>query len=267
MDRKRTQRILGILVIIGLVIILFPLLFGKNDSPTQTTSIAPPLFPDQTQAEETASTATDNSSQSAPVVNQQRASRSESANTAEESTEPQLVEPSSASNNSDMSVTPSPISDTVIQERMDTTPGVVLPNPLEETQSLKKALPSANIAPAVENHPQSEPQIKTTSAKKVTPKVKSSNSHETIAKLNTNAWAVQMGSFKNKQNARVLADRLRSAGFKAFTKEVTSPQGSVQTRVYIGPEFKQASAIKVNAEVQKLMNIQGMVVSYRPLAL
>lgn len=281
MDRKRTQRILGILVIIALVIILFPLLFGKNDAPTQTTSIAPPLFPDQAQSQETNTAATNNPEPSTPVINEQRAHRGDVNSDTPESVESQPVEPSSANNNeqnnNDMSVTPSAISDTVIQDRMDTSPGVVLESSADDAQSLKTASPSETVTSDSINRsnndsviPIESPKVvKTTSSKTIAPKVKSPvpSSQATIAKLNSNAWAVQMGSFKNKENARVLADRLRSAGYKAFTKEVTSPQGSVQIRVYIGPEFKQASAIKINTEVQKLMNIQGMVVAYRPLAL
>src|SRR5436190_21697270 len=46
MDKRKTQRILGILVIIALVIILFPLLFSKNEIST-TASITAPVFPDK----------------------------------------------------------------------------------------------------------------------------------------------------------------------------------------------------------------------------
>lgn len=51
MEKKTTQRIVGILVVIALVIILLPLLLDKNDaSATQTASVSPPPFPDQQQA-------------------------------------------------------------------------------------------------------------------------------------------------------------------------------------------------------------------------
>lgn len=81
------------------------------------------------------------------------------------------------------------------------------------------------------------------------------------------AWAIQMGSFKVKQNAINLANKLRAAGYKAFTREIKSASGRVSTRVYIGPEFKQASAAKLSSDVQHQMNMQGLVIPYKPLEL
>jgi cell division septation protein DedD len=76
------------------------------------------------------------------------------------------------------------------------------------------------------------------------------------------AWVVQMGSFHNRDNAQRLANTLRAKGFKAFTREVKS-----STRVYVGPEFKQASAESLITKLQTAVNIQGFVMTYRPLEL
>lgn len=78
---------------------------------------------------------------------------------------------------------------------------------------------------------------------------------------------MQLGSFKNKENARRLADKLRTAGYKAFMHEVTSPKGTVQTRVYIGPEYQFTSATKLTMSLGQKMNLHGIVVSYKPLEL
>lgn len=47
MELKTKHRILGILVIVGLVIILFPFFQGSKDIPTQSMSVKAPPFPDQ----------------------------------------------------------------------------------------------------------------------------------------------------------------------------------------------------------------------------
>lgn len=73
-------------------------------------------------------------------------------------------------------------------------------------------------------------------------------------------WAVQLGSFNNKSNATKLTEKMRAAGFAVFTRE----KGQ-STRVYIGPELKQASAIKVSNKIEHDMNIRGIIVSYNKL--
>ncbi len=84
--------------------------------------------------------------------------------------------------------------------------------------------------------------------------------------LKKSAWVVQMGSFKDKSNAHRLVNQLKTSGFKAFTHEVTSPAGAVRTRVYIGPEFKQASAMKLSTKIEHEVKLRGFVVPYKPMA-
>ncbi|GEM_PF-1503120 len=82
------------------------------------------------------------------------------------------------------------------------------------------------------------------------------------------AWVIQMGSFKDKNNARHLADKLRASGYKAFMHDVkSSHNNATQTRVYIGPESKQASALKLSNQVANTMDLHGVVVLYKPLEL
>ncbi|MES2218548.1 MAG: SPOR domain-containing protein, partial [Pseudomonadota bacterium] len=64
-------------------------------------------------------------------------------------------------------------------------------------------------------------------------------SAKTVADLKKAAWIVQLGSFKNKLNAERLTNSLRAKGYKAFTLETKS---NGQTRVCVGPEFKQMAA-------------------------
>ena len=76
-----------------------------------------------------------------------------------------------------------------------------------------------------------------------------------------------MGSFRDKNNARRLADKLRSAGYKAFIREVKSAHGTVQTRVFIGPETKQMAAAQLSNRIEQQMNLHGFVTKYKPFEL
>jgi DedD protein len=87
---------------------------------------------------------------------------------------------------------------------------------------------------------------------------------ENLSNLKKTAWVVQMGSFRNKGNAIRLTNALRAKGYKAFTYETKS---NGQTRVYVGPEFKQASASVLVNRIQEEIDMQGVIVAYNPLEL
>src|SRR5690554_6691199 len=50
------------------------------------------------------------------------------------------------------------------------------------------------------------------------------------------AWSVQMGSFRQTENARRLLNELRTAGYEAYTKETVLSDGSLLTQVMVGPD-------------------------------
>jgi DedD protein len=99
---------------------------------------------------------------------------------------------------------------------------------------------------------------------KIPAAIPASNMSENLSNLKKTAWVVQMGSFKSKDNAIHLTNRLRAKGYKAFTYETKS---NGQTRVYVGPEFKQATAAVLVNRIQHEIDMQGVIVSYNPLAL
>jgi len=57
----------------------------------------------------------------------------------------------------------------------------------------------------------------------------------------TGMWAVQLGSFKNKQNAEKLAADLRKQGYAAFLSQLKTGSGPLH-RVRIGPQKDRESA-------------------------
>jgi DedD protein len=64
----------------------------------------------------------------------------------------------------------------------------------------------------------------------------------------TGMWAVQLGSFKNQQNAERLAADLRKQGYAAFLSRLDTGSGALH-RVRIGPQKDRESAESVAAKL------------------
>ena len=66
----------------------------------------------------------------------------------------------------------------------------------------------------------------------------------------TGMWAVQLGSFGNKENAERLAADLRKQGYAAFLSQLETASGTLH-RVRIGPQKDRDSAEQMAARLQK----------------
>ncbi len=67
----------------------------------------------------------------------------------------------------------------------------------------------------------------------------------------TGMWAVQLGSFSNKQNAEKLAADLRKQGYAAFLSQLKTGSGQLH-RVRIGPQKDRESAEAMAARLLKV---------------
>ena len=76
----------------------------------------------------------------------------------------------------------------------------------------------------------------------------------------TGMWAVQLGSFSNKENAERLAADLRDQGFAAFLSQLPTDAGQLQ-RVRVGPQKDRDSAEAVAAQLTKAGH-EGSVVPH-----
>jgi DedD protein len=320
MERKKIQRMIGIVVIMALVVIVIPLLFGRNDGPLQeAANIKAPPFPDQhptatvvaepvVSAENNAANPEQNTVANAdndpmvtpinqPVVAAEKiATATIGGDTAptpvvsESTATPAPVAANSAeaastdSSNTvqitqDVAKTLNSPQASIIYERPKTTEQP-LPEANEKTATaeihaedgitneatsteIRKAdnqtIPTLKVKPAVLQGKHKPKAVKSIFANKKKPQT-----IEQLSQLKT-AWAIQMGSFKVKKNAINLANKLRAAGYKAFTRDIKSDNGHASTRVYIGPEFKQASAARLSSDIQHHLSIQGIIIPYKPL--
>ena len=83
---------------------------------------------------------------------------------------------------------------------------------------------------------------------------------EDPAASTTGMWAVQMGSFSNRQNAEKLAATLKKQGYLAFLSQLETDTGQLH-RVRIGPQKDRASAEKMAAGLLKVGH-EGQVVPH-----
>ncbi len=75
------------------------------------------------------------------------------------------------------------------------------------------------------------------------------------------AWALQVGSFKDKANAHNLKDRLMVKGFPAYVDILKSPSKTTY-RVRIGPELDRSRLEKLKKKVLKSEKLKAMIVNH-----
>jgi DedD protein len=120
---------------------------------------------------------------------------------------------------------------------------------LEKTETPKVV--EAKAAPAVEKK-------NDTSAAKPKPVVAKANE---IADKLSKGWVVQVGTFANTENAGRLREKLKNHGF-AVNAESVAFQGGKAIRLRVGPFPDKSAAAKAQAQLQKELNIQGLVLAY-----
>lgn len=312
MEKKKLQRIIGISVVVALVIVLIPFLFGKRElSHQETAKVVMPLTTNdanQTAVVENANTpSTDNMNvqnaedngitpitpTNAPVAtNDQSNAPVAAVSPSVDATNPSAASPESmnaaapstnavgeTTATTNQPVNPSnPQSPTAAATPVPTPTPNVSPVPVADTTSPTDDNNTVEMTPAVVTdtnttaHPQATAEQVATeqhvTREVVKPKhlhknaiAKKANHISNVTTMKRTAWVVQMGSFKNQSNAHRLVNQLKGSGFKAFARVVTSPAGAVRTRVYIGPEVKEASAKKLSAKVAQAVKLQGIVVA------
>ena len=71
-------------------------------------------------------------------------------------------------------------------------------------------------------------------------------------------FAVQLAAFSKSADATALRDRLRAAGFSAFTEAVNTDKGTL-TRVRVGPVLNRGEADQLKAQVKSKVGLDGVV--------
>jgi DedD protein len=152
---------------------------------------------------------------------------------------------------------------TVVLER-DRDEPVPVAAPVAEPDTRRQPPAQPEPAPEPEQEPEQEPEHepepdpesepKTAAARPTTQQPASSGDSS------TGMWAVQLGSFGNRQNAERLAADLRKQGFAAFLSELATDSGELH-RVRIGPQKDRESAEAMAERLSKAGH-KGQVVPH-----
>lgn len=70
-------------------------------------------------------------------------------------------------------------------------------------------------------------------------------------------WTLQIATFKSKDNAVRLVEKLKAAKYDAYSLTTNSLY-----KVYVGPEFKREVSDKLRDEIKKEFSLSGIVVKY-----
>ncbi|NUS39710.1 MAG: sporulation protein [Lysobacter sp.] len=119
------------------------------------------------------------------------------------------------------------------------------PPPKPTVVAAKPGTPATVVA-AVESKAQPKPDAKpATAAPKPPPAV-------------ATGFAVQLAAYSKASEATALRDRLRAAGFSAFTESVATDKGAL-IRVRVGPVANRADAEQLQAQVKAKLGLDGIV--------
>jgi len=80
--------------------------------------------------------------------------------------------------------------------------------------------------------------------------------------LTESAWTIQLGAFRNAENINNLLDRLRKAGFKAYTVPRNVTDG-VLTRVFVGPDVSQKRLQEQLPRLKKSTQLEGKILPFK----
>lgn len=75
-------------------------------------------------------------------------------------------------------------------------------------------------------------------------------------------WVVQLGAFGAEKDALALRDRLRAAGFDAYTDHIDGLSGQLLYRVRVGPQTRHQAALSLRDRIKARLGLSGIVASY-----
>ena len=76
------------------------------------------------------------------------------------------------------------------------------------------------------------------------------------------SWSLQLGSFKNKENATSLRAELRAANYHSYILQAKTSDGET-FRVLVGPMLKKSALLKLGEQIDANFNVKGQLVRYR----
>jgi DedD protein len=137
------------------------------------------------------------------------------------------------------------------RDREDPVPVVTSPAPASQEPAREEPKPAAVLP--------KQPEPEAVPPERAPEPVKERVVEQTVAST-TGMWAVQLGSFSNKDNAEKLAADLRKQGYAAFLSQLSTDSGQLH-RVRIGPQKDRESAEAMASRLLKVGH-KGQVVPH-----
>lgn len=78
----------------------------------------------------------------------------------------------------------------------------------------------------------------------------------------TEAWAVQLASFSDQDNARDFRDQLRADGYEAFVASYRPATGAVMSRVAVGPLLNASRAELLREELATRYETEARIMAF-----
>lgn len=278
MERKTKQRILGVMVTIGLVVILLPLFqtgepsqagaFSKQEQEASEPVMPVNSRPDAKNDSPYPSRALAQTDQPQPVPIQDPAADQNAVRLQTDDTiqmnHPSIISDQTPNDEGVVKDEPKPqeVADETENEVISakTTPTVAnnafaidaRPESLTEKMKTAEQKPAAKASPRVAKREVKAPSVK-------------SMDDVGLGQVQSAVWVIQLGSFKNKANAERLVSLLKASGYKAFTQRFAK-LGNEGVRVYVGPEPRITVANNLAGQLKEDFKLHGIVMTYSPTA-
>ncbi len=138
-----------------------------------------------------------------------------------------------------------------------------------ESKAVSKPPAPKPVTKSAESKPVSKPVEPKATPKPTESKAVETRSAEAKAPLaskpavpTVGAWTVQLGSFSSDLNAKKLVDKLKAAGYKAYT-EPRLEQGVTVFKVRVGPTPGKVEAERLRQRIEAQFEARGMLVPSR----
>lgn len=128
-----------------------------------------------------------------------------------------------------------------------------------EANKVERVTNPARVSVEKVDIPKSEQQLQKDDGnqEKQAGSIKQSVSHKTASTNSPVRWAVQIASFKNRNNAIALVEKLQAENYAAYSITTKSLH-----KVFVGPEIRKSRSEAIKEEIKKAFKLEGFVVKY-----
>ena len=232
------NRLIGTIILVALIVILLPeLLDGEKRTNAQEFVVVPPTSETLDDIASNASESSTASTGNAQTDNPQNSTLREVDRAEIES---QVITP--------VDIVEEPALDDVLSQNQ------------EQTADLSSQSEADDLS-----EPESEPETQAGDNDKQAdiaaeePEPSTQGSQQVV--VNQPAYVVQLGSFRHKKNVDELIKKLQQAGYKAYTRPITTSAGQLN-KVFVGPEVDRQALEQSLPKLYELTRLKGKITAF-----